>query len=137
MVLLYFSTVCFLWYSKQIVYVLANTILHNYFGQTSSGLRSLRTDLYTTPIFWTTQNNKTTIRYVGYTRDTENVIIHGDLDDELKFVAYYIVDDIVRAVAQSKCDPLTSEIAEVFYHKFTIRKDDIKDDMYGYRKYLK
>ncbi|CAM4754949.1 unnamed protein product [Rotaria magnacalcarata] len=114
----------------------ANTILNNYHGQTAATSDSLKTDLYTTPIFWSTQNNKTNIRYAGYTRDPENVIIHGDLDDEFKFVAYYIVDGFVRAVAQSKYEPLTSEVAEVFYYKKNIRKEDVENDIYGYRKYL-
>ncbi|CAF4450725.1 unnamed protein product, partial [Rotaria magnacalcarata] len=113
-----------------------NTILNNYHGQTAATSDSLKTDLYTTPIFWSTQNNKTNIRYAGYTRDPENVIIHGDLDDEFKFVAYYIVDGFVRAVAQSKYEPLTSEVAEVFYYKKNIRKEDVENDIYGYRKYL-
>jgi len=114
----------------------ANTILQYYLGQTNGISRSLKTDFYTTPIYWTTQNNKTTIRYAGYTRDPKNVIIYGDLDGEFKFVAYYIVDGYVRAVAQSKFEPLSSEIAEIFYHKRNIRKEDIENDMYGYRKYL-
>ncbi|CAF3560241.1 unnamed protein product [Rotaria sp. Silwood1] len=114
----------------------ADTILHHYLGQSKGGSRLLKTDFYTTPIYWTTQNNKTTIRYAGYTRDPENVVIHGDLDGEFKFVAYYIVDGYVRAVAQSKYDPLSSEVAEVFHHKRNIRKEDIENDMYGYRKYL-
>jgi len=96
----------------------------------------LKTDLYTVPFYWTTQNAKTTIRYTGYTREPDNVVIHGDLDDEFKFVAFYIIDGYVRAVAQSKYDPLTAEVAEVFYHKRNIRKEDIENDMYGYRKYL-
>ncbi|CAF0763412.1 unnamed protein product [Adineta steineri] len=114
----------------------ADTILRYYLGQTKAGVRSLKTDFYTTPIYWTTQNNKTTIRYAGYTRDPENVIIHGDLEGEFKFVAYYIVDGYVRAVAQSKYEPLSSEIAEVFFHRRNIRKEDIEHDMYGYRKHL-
>ncbi|CAF0778011.1 unnamed protein product [Adineta steineri] len=114
----------------------ADTILHHYLGQTKGGSRPLKTDFYTVPIYWTTQNNKTTIRYAGYTRDPENVVIHGDLDGEFKFVAYYIVDGYVRAVAQSKYDPLSSEVAEVFHHRRNIRKEDIENDMYGYRKYL-
>ncbi|CAF1415713.1 unnamed protein product [Adineta ricciae] len=114
----------------------ADTILHHYLGQNKGGARPLKTDYYTVPIYWTTQNNKTTIRYAGYTRDPENVVIHGDLDGEFKFVAYYIVDGFVRAVAQSKYDPLSSEVAEVFYHRRNIRKEDVENDMYGYRKYL-
>ncbi|CAF2584587.1 unnamed protein product [Rotaria sp. Silwood2] len=114
----------------------ANTILHYYVGQKENASRSLKTDFYTVPIFWTTQNNKTTIRYAGYTGDPENVIIHGDLDGEFKFVAYYIVDGYVRAVAQSKYEPLSCEVAEVFYHKRNIRMEDVENDMYGYRKYL-
>jgi NADPH-dependent 2,4-dienoyl-CoA reductase/sulfur reductase-like enzyme len=114
----------------------ADTILHHYLGQTKGSSRPLKTDLYTTPIYWTTQNNKTTIRYAGYTRDPENVVIHGDLDGEFKFVAYYIVDGYVRAVAQSKYDPLSSEVAEIFHHKRNIRREDIENDIYGYRKYL-
>lgn len=115
---------------------LANTILYHYLGQNKGNNKSARADLYTTPIFWTTQNNKTTIRYAGYTRDPENVVIHGDPEGEFKFVAYYIVDGYVRAVAQSKYDPLSSEVAEVFHHKRNIRREDIEHDLYGYRKYL-
>lgn len=115
---------------------LANTILYHYLGQNRGGNRTVKPELYTTPIYWTTQNNKTTIRYAGYTRDPENVVIHGDLEGEFKFVAYYIVDGYVRAVAQSKYDPLSSEVAEVFHHKRNIRKEDIEHDMFGYRKYL-
>ncbi|CAM4772175.1 unnamed protein product [Rotaria magnacalcarata] len=114
----------------------ADTILRHYLGQTKGGCRSSKNDLYTTPFFWTTQNNQTTIRYTGYTRDAENVVIHGDLENEFKFVAYYIVDGYVRAVAQSKYDPIACEVAEVFYHKRNIRKEDIEHDVYGYRKYL-
>ena len=119
-----------------LLFILANTILNDYLGIKEDGLHTLPTGFYTVPIFWTTQNNKTTIRYVGYTRDSDNVIIHGDVDGEFKFVAYYIVDGYVRAVAQSKYEPLTSEIAEVFYHQQNIRKEDIEKDVYGYRKYL-
>ncbi|CAF1632172.1 unnamed protein product [Adineta ricciae] len=115
----------------------ADTILRYYLGQTKGGgSRSLKTDFYTTPIFWTTQNNKTTIRYAGYCHKPENIIVHGDLDGEFKFVAYYIVEGFVRAVAQSKYDPLSSEVAEVFHHRRNIRQEDIEHDMYGYRKYL-
>lgn len=115
---------------------LANTILHHYLGQTSSSSRSFKSDLYTTPIFWTTQNKSTTIRFAGYIRNPDQVIIHGDLEEELKFVAYYISDGFVRAVAQSKYEPLSSEVAEVFYHRRNIRQEDIEHDPYGYRKYL-
>ncbi|CAM4856087.1 unnamed protein product [Rotaria socialis] len=114
----------------------ADTILRHYLGQIKGGCRSSKNDLYTTPFFWTTQNSQTTIRYTGYTRDAENVVIHGDLENEFKFVAYYIVDGYVRAVAQSKYDPIACEVAEVFYHKRNIRKEDIEHDVYGYRKYL-
>lgn len=114
----------------------ASTILLHYLGQTRDESRLMKPELYTTPIYWTTQNNKTTIRYAGYTREPDNVVIHGDLDGEFKFVAYYIVDGYVRAVAQSKYDPLSSEVAEVFHHKRNIRKEDIESDMFGYRKYL-
>ncbi|CAF4530904.1 unnamed protein product, partial [Didymodactylos carnosus] len=55
---------------------------------------------------------------------------------EFKWVAYYLVDGYMRACAQSQLDPLTSEVAEVFYQKRHIRKEDIEHDMYGYRKYL-
>ena len=117
-------------------FILAQTILRSYRNGTDIPSRSLKANLYTVPIYWSTQNNKTTIRYAGYTRDPENVIIHGDLDEEFRFVAYYIVDGYVRAVAQSKLDPLSSEIAEIFYHQRNIRQEDIQTDMYGYRKYL-
>ena len=114
-----------------IFFILAKTILQHCDHQ-----RSSKANLYTVPIYWSTQNNKTTIRYAGYTRDPDNVIIHGDLDGEFQFVAYYIVDGYVRAVAQSKNDPLSSEIAEIFYHQGHLRKEDIEKDMHGYRKYL-
>ncbi len=39
-------------------------------------------------------------------------------------------------MAQSKYEPLSSEVAEVFYHRRNIRKEDIENDIYGYRKYL-
>jgi len=113
--------------SNSLSLYLANTILNNW--------KAL--DFYSVPFYWSTQNNKTTIRYAGYTRQPDDVIIHGDLEnDELKFVAYYLVDDKVQAVAQSKYDPLTSEIAEIFYQKKTIRKNDIENDLFGYKKYL-
>ena len=115
---------------------LANTILHHYLGHTNGSARSFKSDLYTTPIFWTTQNKSTTIRFAGYVHNPDRVIIHGDLGEELKFVAYYIVDGYVRAVAQSKYEPVSSEVAEVFYHRRNIRQEDIENDPYGYRKYL-
>ncbi|CAF0835302.1 unnamed protein product [Didymodactylos carnosus] len=118
----------------------ADTILHK-LGYNSSNPnpqneRPLKQEFFTVPIYWTTQNKKTTIRYCGYVTDTDNCIIHGDLDGDFKWVAYYLVDGYVRACAQSQLDPLTSEVAEVFYQKRNIRKEDIEHDMYGYRKYL-
>ncbi|CAF1487894.1 unnamed protein product, partial [Didymodactylos carnosus] len=118
----------------------ADTILHK-LGYNSSNPnphneRALKQEFYTVPIYWTTQNKNTIIRYCGYTTDADNCIIHGDLDGEFKWVAYYLVDGYVRACAQSQLDPLSSEVAEVFYQKRNIRKEDIEHDMYGYRKYL-
>jgi apoptosis-inducing factor 3 len=57
------------------------------------------------PFFWTAQYGKS-VRYAGYASKTNNIIYHGTLSgDSPSFVAYFIVDDVIAAVATFMKDP--------------------------------
>ncbi|KAH9524284.1 Apoptosis-inducing factor 3 [Bulinus truncatus] len=83
-------------------------------------------DIRSVPYFWTVQYGKS-IRYTGYAYGYDNIVLHGDVDDN-KFVAYYTKNDKVVAVASLGWDPIVSQAAELMSKGGTIDKDEIKDE---------
>ncbi len=63
------------------------------------------------PFFWSNQF-KANIRYVGYVRDWDDIIFHGDPADK-KFLAYYIKDGRVAAIAGCGMNEKICELIEL------------------------
>ncbi|XP_059141402.1 apoptosis-inducing factor 3-like isoform X1 [Physella acuta] len=83
-------------------------------------------DIHSVPYFWTVQYGKS-IRYAGYGPGYDDIILHGDVDDN-KFVAFYTKNETVVAVASLGWDPIVSQAAELMSKGGVIKKDDIKSD---------
>ncbi|OCH94795.1 hypothetical protein OBBRIDRAFT_788801 [Obba rivulosa] len=62
------------------------------------------------PVFWSAQGQQ--LRYCGVGAGFDDVIIDGSAD-EMKFVAYYVKDDKVVAVASMQRDPVVSKASEL------------------------
>ncbi|KAG2182838.1 hypothetical protein INT44_005819 [Umbelopsis vinacea] len=63
------------------------------------------------PYFWTAQHGKS-IRYAGFAKEYDDVIIQGDLK-ELAFAAYYAKGEEILAIASLNKDPVVSYSAEL------------------------
>ncbi|EMD31273.1 hypothetical protein CERSUDRAFT_89128 [Gelatoporia subvermispora B] len=62
------------------------------------------------PVFWSAQGQQ--LRYCGVGAGFDDVIINGSTD-EMKFVAYYVKDNKVVAVASMQRDPVVSKASEL------------------------
>ncbi|KAG6333683.1 hypothetical protein ID866_5401, partial [Astraeus odoratus] len=62
------------------------------------------------PIFWSAQGQQ--LRYCGLGAEHDNVIIKGD-PSEMKFIAYYVKNNRVVAVASMQNDPVVSKASEL------------------------
>ncbi|KJA26356.1 hypothetical protein HYPSUDRAFT_36661 [Hypholoma sublateritium FD-334 SS-4] len=62
------------------------------------------------PIFWSAQGQQ--LRYCGIGHKYDDVIIKGNVD-ELKFIAYYVKNGKVVAVASMQNDPIVSKASEL------------------------
>ncbi|CAG5129586.1 unnamed protein product [Candidula unifasciata] len=87
-------------------------------------------DIHSVPYFWTMQYGKS-VRYTGYGPGYDDIVLHGDLNEN-KFVAYYTKNDKVVAVASLGWDPIVSQAAELMCKGGTISKDEIKSDPVGW-----
>jgi NADPH-dependent 2,4-dienoyl-CoA reductase/sulfur reductase-like enzyme/nitrite reductase/ring-hydroxylating ferredoxin subunit len=70
----------------------------------------------TVPFFWTAICNGS-IRYVGHAHTFDEVHIDGDIENEGKFVAYYLQGDKVAAVATMGRDPVAAACSELIRMK--------------------
>ncbi|XP_071479578.1 apoptosis-inducing factor 3-like [Diadema antillarum] len=78
------------------------------------------------PFFWTQIFGKS-VRYAGYNEGYNDIVIVGD-PDELKFVAYYLKDEVVTAVASMNSDPVVSQFAELLASGQELTKSEIQGD---------
>ncbi|XP_058857258.1 apoptosis-inducing factor 3-like isoform X3 [Acipenser ruthenus] len=78
------------------------------------------------PFFWTMLMGKS-FRYAGYGEGHTEVIMKGKVE-EMKFLAFYIKEDVVVAVASLNFDPSVSQVAEVMASGRTISKAQAKSD---------
>uniref|UniRef100_UPI00398F120F apoptosis inducing factor mitochondria associated 4 n=1 Tax=Pristiophorus japonicus TaxID=55135 RepID=UPI00398F120F len=76
----------------------------------------------TVPFFWTSFLG-TSLRFAGHGAGYEEIIIHGDLL-EMKFVVFYIKEDVVVAVASMNYDPVVAQVAEVLASGQLISKQE-------------
>ncbi|XP_073421766.1 apoptosis-inducing factor 3-like isoform X1 [Dendrobates tinctorius] len=75
------------------------------------------------PFFWTSLLGKS-IRYAGFGEGYTEIVMKGTLD-ELKFLAFYLKDDIVVAVSSMNYDPIVSQVAEVIFSGKQITKKEV------------
>lgn len=64
------------------------------------------------PFFWTTQFGET-LNYVGYSPDWQDIRIQGNLDSR-QFLAYFVSDSKVHAVAGMNRDREVARWEEIF-----------------------
>ncbi|KAF9064162.1 hypothetical protein BDP27DRAFT_1333914 [Rhodocollybia butyracea] len=74
-----------------------------------------------TPIFWSAQG----LRYCGYAVGHDDIIIKGD-PGEMKFIAYYVKQGKVVAVASMQNDPVVSAASELLRLGLMPSPEDIK-----------
>lgn len=82
--------------------------------------------LLTVPFFWSMLFGKS-VRYAGYGGKFEEIILRGD-PDKLQFVAYYLRNDKVVAVATMNNDPIAAKFASLLYANKTLTKDELTSD---------
>ncbi|KAM9318670.1 apoptosis-inducing factor 3-like [Pholidichthys leucotaenia] len=78
------------------------------------------TKIESVPFFWTAFHGKS-IRFAGFGDGYTEIIIKGKVE-ERKFLAFYIKDEMVVAVASMMFDPAVAHIAELMANGHTITK---------------
>ena len=86
-----------------------------------------RKPLQTVPFFWTVQYGKS-IRYAGVSPDGYDDIVYDGEVVSGKFVAFYIKNDIVVAVATLGRDPVAADFANFLLEGNTLKREDIADE---------
>ncbi|KAF9561966.1 flavoprotein [Agrocybe pediades] len=76
------------------------------------------------PVFWSAQGQQ--LRYCGYGAHFEDVIVKGSTAD-LKFVAYYVKDGKIVAVASMQNDPVVSKASELLRLGLMPTPDEVKE----------
>jgi len=76
-----------------------------------------------TPVFWSAQGQQ--LRYCGYAAGHDDIIIKGD-PGEMKFIAYYVKQDKIVAVASMQNDPVVSAASELLRLGLMPSPEDIK-----------
>ncbi|XP_066501400.1 apoptosis-inducing factor 3 [Hoplias malabaricus] len=82
--------------------------------------------LNTVPFYWTVLLGQT-IRYAGYGEGYTDLVMKGRFED-MKFLAFYIRDDVVVAAAGLNYDPAVSAIAERLAAGKVITKAEAESD---------
>ncbi|KAF2357821.1 FAD/NAD(P)-binding domain [Trinorchestia longiramus] len=77
----------------------------------------------TVPMFWTVLQGKS-LRYAGYGKSFDDVIVTGDLEG-LSFLAYYLKNDSVVALASLGKDPAVARFAEHFRNGGTLTRQQV------------
>ncbi|EIN09781.1 hypothetical protein PUNSTDRAFT_51954 [Punctularia strigosozonata HHB-11173 SS5] len=76
------------------------------------------------PVFWSAQGQQ--LRYCGVGAGFEDVIIKGD-PGEMKFIAYYVKDNTIVAVATMQNDPVVSKASELLRLGLMPSPQEVKD----------
>ncbi|XP_036381368.1 apoptosis-inducing factor 3-like [Megalops cyprinoides] len=85
-----------------------------------------KAELNSVPFYWTVLVGNT-IRYAGYGEGYTELVLKGKVED-MKFLAFYIKDDEVVAVAGLNFDPAVSQVAEKMVAGKVISKAQAKSD---------
>ncbi|XP_018024124.1 apoptosis-inducing factor 3 [Hyalella azteca] len=100
-------------------YVAAHNLLSSL---TNTRLRPVKT----VPMFWTVLQGKS-LRYAGYGGSYDDVIVTGDLEG-LAFLAYYLENDVVVALASMGKDPAVARFAEHLRNGGTLTREQVEED---------
>ncbi|KAJ3862541.1 hypothetical protein EV359DRAFT_44991 [Lentinula novae-zelandiae] len=77
-----------------------------------------------TPVFWSAQGQQ--LRYCGYAAGHDDIIIKGN-PEEMKFIAYYVKQGKVVAVASMQNDPVVSAASELLRLGLMPSPNELKD----------
>ncbi|GFR86765.1 apoptosis-inducing factor 3-like protein [Elysia marginata] len=83
-------------------------------------------EISSVPYFWTVQFGKS-IRYAGYSYGYDDLILHGNLEEN-KFVAFYTKCDRVTAAASLGWDPIVSQFAQLLASGGSLSKQEARQD---------
>lgn len=83
-------------------------------------------EINSVPYFWTVQFGKS-IRYAGYHYGYDDMILHGDLEEN-KFVAFYTKAEKVMAAASLGWDPVVSQFAQLLTKGGSLSKQEARQD---------
>lgn len=100
--------------------------LAQYHGRIAAlNMLNKQTPVKNIPYFWTMFLGKG-IRYAGYGR-FDDIIYSGDVPN-LKFVAFFLNNDVVTSIASCGMDPIVSQYAEYVMQGNKLHRNDLKDD---------
>lgn len=85
-----------------------------------------RVALNSVPFFWTSLLGKS-LRYAGYGEGYTDILVKGK-PEEQTFLAFYIKDDIVVAVASMNFDPAVSQVAEMLLSGRKISREEAQSE---------
>ncbi len=78
------------------------------------------------PVFWTMQF-EFPLRYLGHAKQWDEIIFNGDLQQR-QFIAFYVKDDRILAIASSQRDPETAAISELMRLDQMPSPDALRDE---------
>ncbi|PSN31008.1 hypothetical protein C0J52_20469 [Blattella germanica] len=93
-----------------------------------------KTELKSVPFFWTMLFG-VGIRYAGYAPKFTDIVIEGSVED-MKFVAHYVQDGRVAAVATINWEPVAANYAEFLISGNQICEQDLQPDPLAWAKQL-
>ncbi|KAG5870987.1 hypothetical protein JTB14_013458 [Gonioctena quinquepunctata] len=100
--------------------------LAHYLGKTAAlNMAGKKTELRSVPYFWTRLFGLS-IRYCGY-GDFDEIIYAGNVED-LKYVAFYLKNDIVVAASSCAMDPVVSKFGELLAQGRKLSRKNLADD---------
>ncbi|XP_078536284.1 apoptosis-inducing factor 3-like [Lissotriton helveticus] len=91
-----------------------------------------RVALNSVPFFWTSLFGKS-LRYAGYGEGYTDILVKGK-PEELTFLAFYIKDDIVVAIASMNFDPAVAQVAEMLLSGRKISREEAQSEDLSWMK---
>lgn len=99
-----------------------------------------KTRFVSVPFFWSVQYGQS-LRFAGFNKDFEEVIIHGQPEvskeqPDPAFVAFYVRAGRVVAAASLNKDPFVAQFAETLRNGIPVKADIIREDPEGFLNLL-
>jgi len=95
-----------------------------------------KTRFVSVPVFWSVQFGQS-LRFAGYNKEFDDVVVHGNplvdaQNPDPDFVAFYLKDDLVLAMASLNRDPIVAQFAEALRNRVRVTRESIQDDPEGF-----